>query len=373
MKKIFQNYSKILLTAGLILSGLTILLVISKTNITIINPENVPKALYIIILTLVFITCWLFIAFLIFKFSINKILGLASLLFITIVLERYLPISKNPITVPLIILFWLGLANLFLTKFFQKYKYIIIGVYGLVIVYFLIIFYTTANFDSQNRERFAGIMLLPIPVFLLLWAYEHWRWLQTLKIDKAKTELSLLKSQINPHFFFNTLNNLYGLVLEKSDKAPQVILKLSDMLRYTIYKGEEEYVLLKDEIRYLEDYIELHKIRYQKKVDIVFNHNVEESLQITPLTFIVLLENAFKHGVEKMRRHAFIDIKMKSEKNQLFFTLKNNFDPTISIESHGIGLVNLKKRLVHSYPEQHKLIFEQKEGLYTVNLIINLK
>ena len=100
-----------------------------------------------------------------------------------------------------------------------------------------------------------------------------------MKIEKGKAELELLKSQINPHFLFNTLNNLYGLIVEKSDEAPEVVLKLSDMLRYTIYEGKEEFVFLKNEIVYLENYIALHKIRYQKNVDIFFNHKTEKDLK----------------------------------------------------------------------------------------------
>ena len=99
---------------------------------------------------------------------------------------------------------------------------------------------------------------------ILGWLFQQWKWLKTLESKKSKAELSLLKSQINPHFFFNTLNNLYGLTVEKSDDAPNVVLKLSDMMRYTIYMGKEDLVPLKDEVDYLQNYIELHKIRYQK-------------------------------------------------------------------------------------------------------------
>ena len=213
---------------------------------------------------------------------------------------------------------------------------------------------------------------MPIPVFAALWGYEQWRWLKTLQADKGKAEVALLKSQINPHFFFNTLNNLYGLVVEKSDKAPDVILKLSDMMRYTIYEGKEDIVLLKDEINYLENYIELHKIRYQKKVEILFTHDVEEGLKVAPLLFIILLENAFKHGVEKMREHAFIHLQMQSQGNQLFFTIENNFDELDSNHSPGIGLDNLKQRLAYLYPNQHELIIEKKEAIYKAQLNLEL-
>ncbi len=215
-------------------------------------------------------------------------------------------------------------------------------------------------------------MLIPIPFFMLLWGYEQWRWLKTLQIDKGKAELALLKSQVNPHFFFNTLNNLYGLVVEKSDDAPEVILKLSDMMRYTIYKGKEDTVLLKDEINYLENYIELHKIRYQKKVDILFTHKVQEGLKIAPLLFIILLENAFKHGVEKIREHAFIRLKIQSEGKKLSFTIENNFNELTSNHKKGIGLDNLRKRLDYLYNNKYQLVIEKKETNYKVLLTLNL-
>ena len=108
---------------------------------------------------------------------------------------------------------------------------------------------------------------------------------------KSKTELSLLRTQINPHFFFNTLNNLYALTVKNSKQAPDVILKLSDMMRYTIYEGEKETVKLVDEIEYLNNYIELHKIRYKKNVKITFEHQIDTSLSIAPLLFIIFTLN----------------------------------------------------------------------------------
>jgi len=114
-------------------------------------------------------------------------------------------------------------------------------------------------------------------------------------------------------------------------------------------------VLLKDEISYLESYIELHKIRYQKNVEILCSHDVEEGLKVAPLLFIILLENAFKHGVEKMRKDAFIHLRIQSKGKELFFTIENNFDESPSNHPIGIGLENMKKRLEHFYPNRHQL------------------
>lgn len=130
-------------------------------------------------------------------------------------------------------------------------------------------------------------------------------------------------------------------------------------------------MLIKDEISYLENYIELHRIRYQKKVEITFTHNVQDDLKIAPLLFIILLENAFKHGIERIRKNAFIHLKIESQGKQVLFTIENNFDELVSNRTHGIGLENLKKRLKYLYPNKFDLIVEEKESIYKVQL--NLK
>lgn len=293
---------------------------------------------------------------------------LVIFLAVMLVIPHYTGIWDSPVTVPLLILFWLGVAYLILPEFFKKYQVAILSVYGLVIAYHFFFFNTAPDQVQNYRLNLINFMLLPIPVFAALWGYEQWRWLKTLKADKARAELALLTSQINPHFFFNTLNNLYGLVVEKSEKAPEVVLKLSDMLRYTIYRGKEDLVLLKDEINYLENYIELHKIRYQKEVEIRFDHDVQEGLKVAPLLFIILLENALKHGVEPLTENAYIHLDLKTPGHQILFTIANNYDPNAPHENAGIGLDNLKKRLAHIYPNQHELKIEKTDATYSAHL-----
>ncbi len=185
-------------------------------------------------------------------------------------------------------------------------------------------------------------------------------------------ELLHLKSQVNPHFFFNTLNNLYGLVGTDKEKAQKLILKLSDMMRYSIYEGEKEYVALEEEIQFLQNYIELHQMRYRKEITIKFEENINSDQKITPLLFIILLENAFKHGVENLRENAFIEIKITSEDNKVQFSIVNNFDPDEIPEKAGIGLKNLKRRLELMYPNRHQLIFSKKENIYETYLTLEL-
>ncbi len=302
------------------------------------------------------------------KFRVYQVLAILGLIIVMLIIPHYTGIWDNTFTIPILILFWLGVAYLILPQFFKKYRILIFSVYGLVIAYNFF-FFSTALANAQNYRLILIIFtILPIPVFVSFWAYEQWRWLKTLKMDKTEAELALLKNQINPHFFFNTLNNLYGLVVEKSEKAPEVVLKLSDIMRYTIYEGKEDLVLIEDEITYLENYIELHKIRYQKKVEILFTHEVEEGLKVAPLLFINLLENAFKHGVEKMRENAFINLRMQSQGKRLFFTIENSFDELAPNNNYGIGLENLKKRLGYLYPNKHELIVEEKESIFKVQL-----
>jgi len=217
------------------------------------------------------------------------------------------------------------------------------------------------------------LLLLPFFIVLFLSAYQQWRRFNDLKIEKGKAELELLKSQINPHFLFNTLNNLYGLIVEKSDEAPEVVLKLSDMLRYTIYEGKEEFVFLKNEIVYLENYIALHKIRYQKNVDIFFNHKTEKDLKIAPLLFIILLENAFKHGVEQLTKDAYIHIDLKSNGDIVTFQIANNFEQEKKHSNKGIGLDNLNQRLLLLYPKKHSLKIVKEKAVYKTTLKIDTK
>ena len=309
------------------------------------------------------------------KYHTALIKGGAIVIFLAVllVIPHYTGIWDSPITIPLLILFWLGVGYLVLPEFFKKYRVAIFSVYGFVIAYNFFLFNMAPNLAENHRLYLTNFMFIPIPVFTALWVYEQWRWLRTLQADKGKAELALLKSQINPHFFFNTLNNLYGLVVEKSEKAPEVVLKLSDMMRYTIYEGKEESVSLIDEVSYMETYIELHKIRYQKKVDIRFTHKVENAAQVAPLLFVILLENAFKHGVEPLTENAYIHLDLKTEGNHVFFTIENNYDSKILRQNKGIGLDNLKKRLAHSYPDGHQLKIEKTDMVYKVylNLLLN--
>ena len=229
------------------------------------------------------------------------------------------------------------------------------------------------QYGDTDALAIIAIFYFPLLIILIMrWVFKQTRAILTLKNEKAKTELLHLKSQVNPHFFFNTLNNLYGLVGTDAKKAQDLILKLSDMMRYSIYEGEKDTVSLEEEVEYLKNYIELHKMRYRKEIDIKFINNISENHKVMPLLFIILLENAFKHGVENLRENAYVHINLKSENNQIFFDIENNFDPTIESEHKGIGLDNLNRRLELVYPKNHTLSFSKIEDVYKAQLNIKM-
>lgn len=309
------------------------------------------------------------------KKTVFQVLGLLLLFFIAVSIDSIMSLPDNPITFMLLMFFWLGLAYVLTPAFVKKYWKLIAFIYGPLFLYFLYLRLFTGNLDAylEIKENFPFyLFFIPIPILILVWIFEQWKWVQNLKTEKAKTEISLLRSQINPHFFFNTLNNLYALTVKNSKQAPEVILKLSDMMRYTIYEGEKETVKILDEIDYLNNYIELHKIRYKKSVDIVFDYNnIDTSLKVAPLLYIILLENAFKHGVETLSENAFIYLNLYDDTDFIYFKIENNFDPKEAQESNGIGLQNLKKRLSLLYKEKHELSIVKTKNTYLATLKIS--
>jgi len=232
----------------------------------------------------------------------------------------------------------------------------------------IIIIFNDAFGDNESFAIFSFVYFLLLLLLFFRWIIKQIKLIINLKTEKTKTELLHLKSQVNPHFFFNTLNNLYGLVGKDAKKGQELILKLSDMMRYSIYEGEKDWVTLKEEVDYLKNYIELHKMRYHKKIDIIFNCQIEEGYKVLPLLFIILLENAFKHGVERLRDSAYVNVNMITVNDEIQFTVENNFDISEDIKGSGIGLKNLKRRLELVYPNKHKLSFSTIENVYKVQL-----
>jgi len=305
--------------------------------------------------------------------TIRKVLGLMLVFMLALGVDAFMNIPDNPVTFILLMGFWIGIVYVLIPAFIRKYWKLIVLIYIPLFIYFLYLRLFSGGLEAyleiKNDYPFY-VFFIPIPILFFVWVYEQWKWFKNLKAEKSKTELSLLRTQINPHFFFNTLNNLYALTLTNSVKAPEVILKLSDMMRYTIYEGEKEMVKMKDEIEYLNNYIELHKIRYKKSVEILFNYDVDTSLTIAPLLYIILLENAFKHGVETLAENAFIHINLTDETGFIIFSIENNFDPNEISPSNGIGLQNLKRRLSLLYKDKYELKVDVFTDTYKTTLKI---
>ncbi|SFS69802.1 GHKL domain-containing protein [Lutibacter maritimus] len=329
----------------------------------------------------IYATIWGFIIALPFyyfkknKQTVIRLLVLFLVLVTALIIDSYMKLPDNPITFILIMGFWVGIAYVLSPTFIKKYWKLIVIIYGPLLLYFIYLRLFSGDLQAYleiKKDYPFYIFFLPIPILFLIWVFEQWKWLQNLKAEKSNAELSLLRAQINPHFFFNTLNNLYALTVKNSKQAPEVILKLSNMMRYTIYEGEKETVQLDDEIAYLNNYIELHKIRYKKSVEITFDYSsVDTHLTIVPLMYIILLENAFKHGVETLTEKAFIHIKLFDDNDFIYFTIENNFDPNEVNETNGIGLENLKRRLTLLYKNQHELIVSTSNNRYKTTLKIS--
>ncbi len=185
-----------------------------------------------------------------------------------------------------------------------------------------------------------------------------------------------LKSQINPHFLFNTLNNIYSFSITKKPNTSDLILKLSELTSYVLYDSDKDTVLISDEIEFISNFIELERIRVDEKVKIDFDVNLSNpNIQIAPLLFIPLVENIFNHGLHKQSESDFAKISITDKNNKLVFTTINTYYPDIKEHKKsktGIGIKNLRKRLQLIYPDHQLTIDDQKE-LFKVEMIINIE
>lgn len=197
---------------------------------------------------------------------------------------------------------------------------------------------------------------------------------QQLRIEKQEAELSYLKSQTNPHFLFNTLNNIYSLSRDKSDLAPESILKLSKILRFMLYETGGKYIAIDQELKIINDYIALEQLRYDESLLVRLHHDIEDMKQaLPPLLLMPLVENAFKHGVSETRNQPFIDIHLSISKRQLLFVVKNSSEAfsTESRVKENIGLSNLRRQLELLYKD-YDLSVQQNNSVFTASLRINL-
>lgn len=257
-------------------------------------------------------------------------------------------------------------------------------------------------FNPQNREfirnpafqgkpHFEGTMRRSRPIadpyntvlFLLLFTVGTCisviqRWLRTeqnrkeTENEKLNTELSFLKSQVNPHFFFNTLNNIYSLAIVRSEKTAPAVMKLSSIMRYILTETQRDLVSLKNEVDFIHNFIELQQVRLTDKVILNFSAEGDmDTLLVAPLLFIPFVENAFKYGVST-KESSNINIEIKTDGNKILFNASNYIVPSENnlMENTGIGITNVKRRLELMYPGRHHLTTTEKDNHYTVHLEI---
>ncbi len=234
---------------------------------------------------------------------------------------------------------------------------------------------------EQQLNIFMGNVVVVIVSTVLRVIMDWWRYQnekQVLLTQTIQSELRFLKSQINPHFLFNTLNNLYALTLRKSDKAPEIVLKLSEIMRYMLYECNERRVLLSKEVQYINNYLDLERLRQPKEADIHFTVEGHISEQmVAPLLFVPFLENSFKHGLNTHTQGGgFVRLRLQVQGEDMEFTIENSKADNLPRHNHprsgGIGLQNLQQRLNIIYPENHNLIIQDEPHRYAVTLQLSM-
>jgi LytS/YehU family sensor histidine kinase len=285
-----------------------------------------------------------------------------------------------------------------LPKFLFTKKYLGFSILTLVhaILFGVVIWFVFEHFifvhnNQSHNDNYPTIYLFKIFGTLILnyqipaiaaglVIFKRWYLIQqrTLVLEKENlaAELKFLKNQIHPHFLFNTLNNLYALTLQKSDKAPDIVIMLSNQLDYILYSSNESEVKLEHEINQMKGYIELEKIRYGDRLTIDYQVNGEiDGKYIAPLILLPFLENSFKHGASRDAKTPFIKIELLVTGIQLEFMIENSYEPDLpKAETHaeGIGLTNVKRRLDLLYPQQYSLDISKDNGIFKVLLSLRL-
>lgn len=276
-------------------------------------------------------------------------------------------------------------------QFYKKKKWIayytgmivLLGLYLLPTVYWEGYMASRFNYKANLALElpfyffdFARNLIISFLLYSLREKFQQEKKMDQVQLEKLTTEINYLKAQINPHFLFNTLNNLYGMSLQKSDKAPEVILRLSKMMDYMLYDSDDAKVYLIKDIENLENYLSLERIRQGNNAVINYHKEGEASTQkIVPLLFLPLVENGFKHGVNELIKEAFLDINLSITTNSVTLLVKNNYKTKNGAETEqrtGIGLVNLQRRLELFYPGKHLLTVNQAANRYEAQLTIHL-
>lgn len=298
-------------------------------------------------------------------------------------------LTKVVMLLSILSLFYLNMyrlvpALIFKEKYIQ-YFFWIVFVFGIITM--LILFlksYLKPYIRPEYQEEDQGSDLLGLTVYFIFMAastavklfqrlISHTRRIVELETATMKAELGQLKNQINPHFLFNMLNNVNVLTRKDPEKASQVIMKLSTLLRYQLYDSAREQVLLTAEIKFLEDFLNLEKVRRDNFEIIISKDGELEGVQLAPLLFIIFAENAVKHN-EDAENKSYVHLHFKMKSKQLTFQCMNSKPGKSESDNHigGLGLANIKRRLELLYPGKHRLVIQDLDDQFNVNLIIEL-
>ena len=234
----------------------------------------------------------------------------------------------------------------------------------------------TKNYFIANIGYTCLILLAASSLYIVKLLFKNQHNLYTLETEKLKLELNHLKSQVQPHFFFNTLNNMYSLSVQGSPKTPEMINDLSSIMRYVLYDTRNEKVPLKQEVDFINSYINLENLRHQETNIIAFSIQGDISrVEIEPLLLLPLIENTFKHSLHKDILNKWVKLVLTVDNDELIFQTSNPKNPqneTYDKLRSGIGLINVKKRLELLYPNKHELVIHQDDDNFTVTLILQL-
>lgn len=275
-------------------------------------------------------------------------------------------------------------------RFYYKKRIFLFWLYSILLTFGVIVIeellWEPLFLDSSIKEELHSIAYSftdAIPVMAILvgfkfsWdTYHRQKELDALKQMMAENEMRFLKSQINPHFLFNNLNNLYAYAIENSPKTPSLIHGLSSVLRYMLYDCREKYVPLKNEIENLQNFVELNRLQMEHRGSVDFKAtNILEHHRIAPLILMVFVENAFKHSLSSLSEDVKIVIRVDVQDDVLHFCCENNYSSETNLDnlSSGIGLKNVVSQLEYMYQGKHKLKMDKKDNLYVVFLTVNLK
>lgn len=290
--------------------------------------------------------------------------------------------------VPIFLIVYLNLKVLF-PIFLEKRKYFLYSVSVLALIamgagFYIILFGSWIDYIFSGYYFIAYYGFFDISLYFVIYIFatsllrlaRGWFRLQEIEKEKTLAELKALKSQINPHFLFNSLNSIYSLARKNSPKVPEKIIQLSDLMRHVIYNSDVDFILLSKEVEMVSNYIELQNLRTSENEKISFELDGDiEGKKVAPLIFLPFVENSFKHGLKSGAENAFVKIKLKVSGNDLCFEIENSKGSSVEPENSkykGIGVENVKKRLDLIYSGSYSLEIVNSDKSYKVVLKLKL-